>query len=124
MTTLLVNGVVDVSKGHQDSHKSRSTDTGVKVDLVSSLKPVEKATCTITADCAVSFRVEIQFCYAPVMDFLKSAVASAIAKGPLAGYILADRVDLEESIWTLNNATKRVGMTSDTALAGTGTDHG
>lgn len=43
------------------------------------------------------------------MDFLKSAVASAIAKGPLASYIIADRVEVDESIWTLNNATKRVG---------------
>lgn len=43
------------------------------------------------------------------MDFLKSAVASAIAKGPLAGYVVGGKVELEESIWTLNQATKRVG---------------
>ena len=43
------------------------------------------------------------------MDFLKSAVASAIAKGPLASYSIADRVDVDDSTWTLNNATKRVG---------------
>lgn len=42
------------------------------------------------------------------MDFLKSAVASAIAKSPLAAYTVGDRVELEESIWTLSNATKRV----------------
>lgn len=42
------------------------------------------------------------------MDFLKSAVASAIAKGPLAGYSVGDRVDVESSIWTVNNVTKRV----------------
>lgn len=42
------------------------------------------------------------------MDFLKSAVASAIAKGPLAAYSVADRVDVDNSIWALNNATKRV----------------
>lgn len=42
------------------------------------------------------------------MDFLKSAVASAIAKGPLAAYSVGDRVDVESSIWTVNNATKRV----------------
>ena len=45
------------------------------------------------------------------MDFLKSAVASAISKGPLAGYTLADRVDVDNSIWSLNNATKRVSST-------------
>lgn len=44
------------------------------------------------------------------MDFLKSAVASAIAKGPLAGYSIGDRVDIDASIWTLSNCTKRVGI--------------
>ena len=43
------------------------------------------------------------------MDFLKSAVASAIAKGPLAAYVVGDRVDIDASIWTLSNCTKRVG---------------
>lgn len=42
------------------------------------------------------------------MEFLKSAVASAIKQGPLAAYTIGDRVDIENSIWTLQNATKRV----------------
>ena len=42
------------------------------------------------------------------MDFLKSAVASAIAKGSSFPYSLGDRVDVSDSIWTLHNATKRV----------------
>lgn len=42
------------------------------------------------------------------MDFLKSAVASAIAKGSSFPYSLGDRVDNGESIWALHNATKRV----------------
>ncbi|KAL4905763.1 hypothetical protein BDW74DRAFT_151973 [Aspergillus multicolor] len=41
------------------------------------------------------------------MDFLKSAVASAMAKGSSFPYSLGDRVDISESIWTLHNATKR-----------------
>ncbi|KAF2692181.1 ARM repeat-containing protein [Lentithecium fluviatile CBS 122367] len=41
------------------------------------------------------------------MDFLKSAVASAISKGPTFGYSFGDRVDIDESIWTLYNGTKR-----------------
>ncbi|ORY10849.1 armadillo-type protein [Clohesyomyces aquaticus] len=41
------------------------------------------------------------------MDFLKSAVASAISKGPAFGYAFGDRVDIDESIWTLYNGTKR-----------------
>ncbi|KAI9376801.1 armadillo-type protein [Aspergillus egyptiacus] len=41
------------------------------------------------------------------MDFLKSAVASAISKGSSFPYSLGDRVDISESIWTLHNATKR-----------------
>ncbi|SMQ55541.1 unnamed protein product [Zymoseptoria tritici ST99CH_1A5] len=40
------------------------------------------------------------------MDFLKSAVAS-IAKGPAFGYSFGDRVDFDQSIWTLHNGTKR-----------------
>jgi hypothetical protein len=44
------------------------------------------------------------------MDFLKSAVASAISKGPAFPYSFDDRVDLENSIWTLHNGTKRVGQ--------------
>ena len=42
------------------------------------------------------------------MDFLKSAVASAISKGPPFPYIFGDKVDLDQSIWTLYNGTKRV----------------
>ncbi|KAH7355616.1 armadillo-type protein [Pyrenochaeta sp. MPI-SDFR-AT-0127] len=41
------------------------------------------------------------------MDFLKSAVASAISKGPAFGYSFGDRVDIGDSIWTLHNGTKR-----------------
>ncbi|KAK2760844.1 hypothetical protein FQN54_002083 [Arachnomyces sp. PD_36] len=41
------------------------------------------------------------------MDFLKSAVASAIAKGSSFPYSFGDRVDEGESIWTLHNGTKR-----------------
>ncbi|TKA65589.1 hypothetical protein B0A49_04870, partial [Cryomyces minteri] len=40
------------------------------------------------------------------MEFL-SAVASAISKGPSFPYFFGDRVDVEQSIWTLNNGTKR-----------------
>lgn len=43
-----------------------------------------------------------------IMDFLKSAVASAIAKGSSFPYSLGDRVDVTDSIWALHNATKRV----------------
>lgn len=42
------------------------------------------------------------------MDFLKSAVASAIAKGPAFPYTFGDIVDLDRSIWTLHNGTRRV----------------
>ncbi|KAF4548049.1 Hypothetical protein D9617_32g091690 [Elsinoe fawcettii] len=41
------------------------------------------------------------------MDFLKSAVASAIAKGPAFGFAFGDRVDIDSSIWTLHNGTKK-----------------
>ncbi|KAJ6264339.1 hypothetical protein Dda_0484 [Drechslerella dactyloides] len=41
------------------------------------------------------------------MEFLKSAVASAISKGPAFGFTLGDRVDLSDSIWTLHNGTKK-----------------
>ncbi|KFA64971.1 hypothetical protein S40285_03863 [Stachybotrys chlorohalonatus IBT 40285] len=41
------------------------------------------------------------------MDFLKSAVASAIAKGPPFPYTFGDKVDIDESIWTLYNGTRR-----------------
>lgn len=42
------------------------------------------------------------------MDFLKSAVASAMAKGPPFPYTFGDKVDIDESIWTLYNGTRRV----------------
>jgi SCY1-like protein 1 len=42
------------------------------------------------------------------MDFLKSAVASAIAKGPPFPYTFGDKVDIDTSIWTLYNGTRRV----------------
>ncbi|MCJ1234730.1 hypothetical protein MMC14_002693 [Varicellaria rhodocarpa] len=41
------------------------------------------------------------------MDFLKSAVASAISKGPSIPYSFGDRVDIDQSIWTLFNGTIR-----------------
>ncbi|PHH88598.1 hypothetical protein CDD83_7325 [Cordyceps sp. RAO-2017] len=41
------------------------------------------------------------------MDFLKSAVASAMAQGPPFPYSFGDKVDVDESIWTLFNGTKR-----------------
>ncbi|PFH60294.1 hypothetical protein XA68_11177 [Ophiocordyceps unilateralis] len=41
------------------------------------------------------------------MDFLKSAVASAMAQGPPFPYSFGDRVDLDQSVWTLYNGTKR-----------------
>ncbi|KAI9811626.1 MAG: hypothetical protein M1827_005375 [Pycnora praestabilis] len=41
------------------------------------------------------------------MDFLKSAVASAISKGPPFPYTFGDRVDVDNSIWTLYNGSKR-----------------
>lgn len=41
------------------------------------------------------------------MNFLKSAVASAIAQGPPFPYNFGDIVDIDESIWTLYNGTKR-----------------
>ena len=43
------------------------------------------------------------------MEFFKSAVASAISKGPPFPYAFGDRVDVDTSIWVLNNGTKRVG---------------
>lgn len=44
------------------------------------------------------------------MNFLKSAVASAIAQGPPFPYNFGDKVDIDESIWTLYNGTKRVSL--------------
>jgi hypothetical protein len=44
------------------------------------------------------------------MDFLKSAVASAISGGPPFPYSFGDRVDVDDSIWTLYNGTRRVSQ--------------
>ncbi|KFY43513.1 hypothetical protein V494_01951 [Pseudogymnoascus sp. VKM F-4513 (FW-928)] len=41
------------------------------------------------------------------MDFLKSAVASAISGGPPFPYSFGDRVDADHSVWTLFNGTRR-----------------
>ncbi|KAL8785548.1 MAG: hypothetical protein Q9213_003296 [Squamulea squamosa] len=41
------------------------------------------------------------------MDFLKSAVASAISKGPSFPYTFGDRVTIDQSIWTLYNGTRK-----------------
>ncbi|EFY93848.1 protein kinase-like protein [Metarhizium acridum CQMa 102] len=41
------------------------------------------------------------------MDFLKNAVASAIATGPPFPYNFGDKVDIDESVFTLYNGTKR-----------------
>ncbi|KAL6878839.1 ARM repeat-containing protein [Trichoderma novae-zelandiae] len=41
------------------------------------------------------------------MEFLKSAVASAISQGPPFPYSFGDKVDVDESIWTLYNGTRR-----------------
>jgi len=43
------------------------------------------------------------------MDFLKSAIGSVV-KGPGLNYAFGDLVDLDQSIWTLRNGTKRVGI--------------
>lgn len=42
------------------------------------------------------------------MEFFKSAVASAISKGPPFPYSFGDQVDVDTSIFTLYNGTKRV----------------
>lgn len=47
------------------------------------------------------------------MDFLKSAVASAISQGPPFPYTFGDKVDVDESIWTLYNGTRRVSLPAD-----------
>ncbi|KIW05243.1 uncharacterized protein PV09_03779 [Verruconis gallopava] len=41
------------------------------------------------------------------MDFLKSVAASAIARGSSLPFSFEDRVDIDSSIWTLHNGTKR-----------------
>ncbi len=46
-----------------------------------------------------------------LMDFLKSAVASAISKGPPFPYNFGEVVPVDDdSIWTLYNGVKRVSM--------------
>lgn len=56
-------------------------------------------------------RISLAFPPLPgAMDFLKSAVASAMSKGPAFGYTFGDRVDVDDSIWTLHNGTKRVRL--------------
>ena len=42
------------------------------------------------------------------MDFLKSAVASAISKDPPFPYKFGDRLTVDQSIWALHNGMKRV----------------
>lgn len=42
------------------------------------------------------------------MDFLKSAVASAIAKSSSFPVTIGDRIDAGESIWTVHNGVKKV----------------
>lgn len=51
------------------------------------------------------------------MDFLKSAVASAISQGPPFPYTFGDKVDVDESIWTLYNGTRRVSFAAETGQA-------
>ena len=43
------------------------------------------------------------------MDFLKSAVASAIAKSSSFPVTIGDRIDVGDSIWALHNGIKKVG---------------
>ncbi|KAA6410234.1 MAG: SCY1 kinase [Lasallia pustulata] len=51
------------------------------------------------------------------MDFLKSAVASAISKDPPFPYTFGDRVEVDSSIWTLYNGTKREDGSNCSILA-------
>jgi SCY1-like protein 1 len=46
------------------------------------------------------------------MDFLKSAVASAIAKSSGFPYVLGERVDIDQTIWSLYDGTKRASWTT------------
>lgn len=52
------------------------------------------------------------------MNFLKSAVASAIAQGPPFPYTFGDKVDVDASIWTLYNGTRRVSAAPRRAAPG------
>lgn len=55
--------------------------------------------------------MEITFAPDLPMDFLKSAVASAISKGPPFPYSFGEVVPLDDgSIWTLYNGVKRVSL--------------
>lgn len=45
------------------------------------------------------------------MNFF-SAVASAISQGPPMPYSIGDKVDVDQSVWTLNNGTKKVRLES------------
>lgn len=56
------------------------------------------------------------------MDFLKSAVASAISKGPPFPYTFADRVEVDNSIWILYNGIKKVRPCYVKGLTGLVTD--
>ena len=50
------------------------------------------------------------------MEFLKSAVASAISKGPPFAYNIGDKVNIDHSIWDLHNGTKRVSVAQDDSV--------
>jgi hypothetical protein len=52
------------------------------------------------------------------MDFLKSAVASAIAKSSSFPVTIGDRIDNNESIWSLHNGIKKVGHLASRATVG------
>ena len=57
--------------------------------------------------CCLLFEPPYQYhCFA--MEFLKSAVASAISKDPPFPYKFGDRLTVDQSIWALHNGTKRV----------------
>ena len=45
------------------------------------------------------------------MDFLKSAVASAIAKGSALPCTIGDRLDNSDSVFALHKGTRRVRIT-------------
>lgn len=66
----------------------------------------------LSSDSLLVFIACVTSCFWPsTMDFLKSAVASAIAKSSSFPYLLHDEVEsdnLRPSIWSLFNATKKV----------------
>ena len=51
------------------------------------------------------------------MDFLKSAVASAISKGPPFPYTFGDKLTVDQSIWTVYNGVKRVCRYTNIAIS-------